>query len=227
MADYNNYIKSKAWHAVRRTALRRSHYSCDICGEKASENTHLHVHHLTYERFGAENIDDVVVLCEDCHNEVHEYVDYAILKSRSFIETVSSDGHGYEPWVALPHMRHSPVNLLPVILATLAQTPLAHYQDGEINPDSAPFYDVADFELRDREGQWCFVECSNYQKAKETVEHLKRRGYNTKEAADKLSPSLPVPIYVRYDPWFGGKGVSIGDYLSAKYETITTSIEII
>lgn len=30
----------------------------------------LDVHHLTYDRFGREELDDLVLLCRDCHKEV-------------------------------------------------------------------------------------------------------------------------------------------------------------
>ena len=31
----------------------------------------LTVHHPTYERLGAELLVDVVIVCRDCHNEIH------------------------------------------------------------------------------------------------------------------------------------------------------------
>jgi hypothetical protein len=30
------------------------------------------VHHLTYERVGYEDLDDLVSVCEDCHETVHQ-----------------------------------------------------------------------------------------------------------------------------------------------------------
>ena len=215
-SKYNEHLSSKEWAAMRRTAMRRAKYACEICGAKRISDNPLHVHHLTYERMGSEDIDDLVVLCEDCHNEVHEFVDYAILKSRPFIGTTDEEGWEYEQWMALPHMRRSPLNLLPIILATLYNKPLRHYAYGAIDVDSAPHYDVAEINLRDLDGTWYFQKCQSVQEVFEFLAHLKKKGYNTEKAESQLSSMKMRPIYIRYD--HPNNGVSIGDELSARYE---------
>lgn len=65
---YNLYLKSHAWTARRVGALRRANHRCQLC--PAIER--LHVHHVTYTRVGAERIEDLRVLCKDCHKRLHD-----------------------------------------------------------------------------------------------------------------------------------------------------------
>ena len=71
---YQDYLKSEHWKDIRRRYFRgklfkRYKRGCYICGAK--EN--LQLHHRTYKRFGRERLDDLIPLCSDCHNGVHEY----------------------------------------------------------------------------------------------------------------------------------------------------------
>ena len=42
-----------------------------IC-ERCREYKAIHVYHLTYERVGEENLEDLQALCFDCHDDAHE-----------------------------------------------------------------------------------------------------------------------------------------------------------
>ena len=64
--DYHEYLKSDRWQHLRRSVLRRDNELC-ICGAKATE-----VHHKTYERLGNEPLSDLVSLCRNCHQNVHD-----------------------------------------------------------------------------------------------------------------------------------------------------------
>ena len=65
--DYNDYMRSEDWKHVRRLKLEFAGNRCEKCGA----TDELHVHHLTYDRFGHENLTDLQVLCRDCHETVH------------------------------------------------------------------------------------------------------------------------------------------------------------
>ena len=66
---YDWYInKSIAWKSVREWALQRAGYKCEECGCDFS----LQVHHKTYSRLGKEHPDDLIVLCQVCHELEHE-----------------------------------------------------------------------------------------------------------------------------------------------------------
>lgn len=42
---------------------------CFICRSK----DRLHVHHKTYDRIYNEILDDLVLVCSNCHNKIHEW----------------------------------------------------------------------------------------------------------------------------------------------------------
>ena len=65
--DYKTYLQSEEWRKRRKRALDRVGYRCERCSSKRV----LHVHHLTYERLGAEWDQDLEVLCETCHQGEH------------------------------------------------------------------------------------------------------------------------------------------------------------
>lgn len=67
MSFYREYLNSSAWRAKREEMLELAGYQCEECGSGG----HLHVHHLTYARLGREELDDLAVLCPQCHEAAH------------------------------------------------------------------------------------------------------------------------------------------------------------
>lgn len=65
--NYNKYIRSEEWR--KKAAEKRAEvgHCCELCSSSKS----LQVHHLTYERLGAELMGDLQVLCGDCHMRAH------------------------------------------------------------------------------------------------------------------------------------------------------------
>lgn len=78
MRLYGAYIRSGAWDIVRFERMRIDAYRCQICGD----GTDLQVHHMTYERLGAERMDDLVTLCGFCHELVHRLAADALTNLR-------------------------------------------------------------------------------------------------------------------------------------------------
>ncbi len=68
MVDYNEYLQSEEWQAIRRRAIEHACGVCEECGETES----LEVHHLHYETLGHESISDLQVLCPLCHAEADD-----------------------------------------------------------------------------------------------------------------------------------------------------------
>lgn len=68
--DYYDFLKTPYWVGVRSKILIRDNFKCSLCASK--EN--LAVHHKTYENHGQEvyNLDDLITLCEDCHQHFHK-----------------------------------------------------------------------------------------------------------------------------------------------------------
>jgi len=66
--SHADYIQSPAWQEKRKMVLERDGYCCTRCGSAIN----LDVHHLTYEHFGNEPLEDLVTLCRKCHGTVHK-----------------------------------------------------------------------------------------------------------------------------------------------------------
>ena len=65
---YKEYMESHAWSDIREAMLRKAGYKCFKC--KSVHN--LQVHHRQYEKeFGTENSNDLMVVCDECHNSLH------------------------------------------------------------------------------------------------------------------------------------------------------------
>ena len=65
--NYYQYIQTQAWEEMRQKVFRRDGFKCVICNEAKD----LNVHHITYENLGAEKVSDLVTLCRNCHEEIH------------------------------------------------------------------------------------------------------------------------------------------------------------
>lgn len=66
--SYQEYMQSELWRRKRTRILARDNYRCQKCGSAIN----LRVHHIRYpECFGDESDDDLITLCDSCHQEVH------------------------------------------------------------------------------------------------------------------------------------------------------------
>lgn len=67
---YEDFLQTDYWKMVSEQARINAHYKCQLCGCKDKK---LNVHHNTYEHRGEEfkHMEDLVCLCEDCHNYFH------------------------------------------------------------------------------------------------------------------------------------------------------------
>lgn len=77
------FYQSRAWQMARGQALRRDHFTCQLCGARAEE-----VHHLielnetnVSDDNIALNVDKLQSLCHDCHTRLtmreHRGIGYA------------------------------------------------------------------------------------------------------------------------------------------------------
>ena len=66
--EYQNGA-SAGFYNVKSAVLHRDNYKCQICGEKQAK---LEVHHIRFRSQGGSNsMDNLVVLCSECHSKVH------------------------------------------------------------------------------------------------------------------------------------------------------------
>jgi 5-methylcytosine-specific restriction endonuclease McrA len=70
-STYAEYLSSEHWQDVRKRfyASKLFHGCCGGCGVR---EVPLEVHHRTYRRLGAEYLMDLVALCRNCHQAVHD-----------------------------------------------------------------------------------------------------------------------------------------------------------
>lgn len=62
---YYGYVNSEVWREKR---LKLDNFQCQMC--ETAKN--LRVHHITYEHFGHEPMEDLITLCDNCHRKIHE-----------------------------------------------------------------------------------------------------------------------------------------------------------
>ncbi len=68
--EYGDYLRSDAWKAKRRLVFKRAGGVCEGCGLlEATE-----VHHLTYAHKMNEFLFELVAVCTECHERLHEDV---------------------------------------------------------------------------------------------------------------------------------------------------------
>lgn len=67
---YREYLRTQHWALAQSAVLKRDHNKCADCGDSNKEKA-IEVHHITYIRRGKENLEDLMTLCKDCHNERH------------------------------------------------------------------------------------------------------------------------------------------------------------
>jgi hypothetical protein len=67
--SYDEYLASDHWQDVRRRYQEsQMPQKCLRCRSKFYE-----LHHMTYERLGAEALTDLAPLCRFCHEKLHEF----------------------------------------------------------------------------------------------------------------------------------------------------------
>ena len=65
---YEAYLLSEAWRNKRAEALRRDEGVCQGCRARPATQ----VHHLTYSHLGDELLFELISVCADCHERIHQ-----------------------------------------------------------------------------------------------------------------------------------------------------------
>lgn len=75
--NYKAYLKSPEWQALRKQVFERAlrnagstnlHGVCEKCGYEPWKPC-LQVHHKDYSRIGKEKLEDLILLCPNCHKQ--------------------------------------------------------------------------------------------------------------------------------------------------------------
>lgn len=84
--DYYEYMNSWSWRRKREEAFQHYGRKCSICGSCYE----LRVHHRSYMNLGHEPMEDLQVLCQDCHNNLHEDAGYLDGHTAEYLSIVRS-----------------------------------------------------------------------------------------------------------------------------------------
>lgn len=64
----NGFLQSTAWAIIKVDLFMLRGQQCEMCGR----TTALQVHHLTYDRYGGNEVpEDLIILCGNCHMRIH------------------------------------------------------------------------------------------------------------------------------------------------------------
>jgi hypothetical protein len=64
---YSDYLNSEKWDRLKRLALERANYTCELCGA-----TYKAIHHVKYpKKYKNDHIDNLLVVCGKCHAKLH------------------------------------------------------------------------------------------------------------------------------------------------------------
>jgi len=72
--SYAEYLNSWHWAITKGRVKAAAGRVCELCGSRQK----LEVHHWTYKRLGDERVDDLLVVCACCHEDIHavEHTDF-------------------------------------------------------------------------------------------------------------------------------------------------------
>ena len=70
--DYVKHLMSEKWKQTKLTRLLIDDFKCQQCSKPITAET-SHCHHITYQNLGDEGMKDVVSVCPQCHNDIHEF----------------------------------------------------------------------------------------------------------------------------------------------------------
>jgi hypothetical protein len=91
---YSDYLNSEKWDSLKKLALERADYKCELCGA-----TYKAVHHVKYpKKYQNDHIDNLLVVCGKCHAKLHGIRDIdnnLNNNGNSFSETVILGSRSY------------------------------------------------------------------------------------------------------------------------------------
>lgn len=68
--EYQNGVQNNFWN-VREYILWRDNHTCQVCHGKSKDKI-LNVHHIESRKTGGDSPNNLITLCETCHNKLHD-----------------------------------------------------------------------------------------------------------------------------------------------------------
>jgi len=66
--EKSEYLQSPKWKELKQAKLDQVGHKCEFCGAIS----HLHLHHITYDKLGDEDLSDLAILCDKHHKQIHD-----------------------------------------------------------------------------------------------------------------------------------------------------------
>ena len=92
--EYQEYIQSAAWKRKRDHKIELIGGACEIC-HKSKWSVKLEVHHLTYDHFKNERMEELQVLCHACHMNADKKREIVVTEKRANSAIII----GFENWM--------------------------------------------------------------------------------------------------------------------------------
>ena len=75
-SSYQEYLQSEHWQQFRKKYYRskKTKKYCIICSTDEVYNFNIELHHKTYTRLGSELLSDVVPVCREHHELIHDII---------------------------------------------------------------------------------------------------------------------------------------------------------
>jgi len=74
--EYGDFLDSEEWKSIRNKLIDERGLVCEKC-YKECKKYELYVHHKNYDHeFGTERDEDLILLCGNCHNEMHQDTEF-------------------------------------------------------------------------------------------------------------------------------------------------------
>lgn len=70
--DYVKYLRTPHWRRMRTLAFYRYGKKCRRCGNYGTNRNPIQVHHRSYDHLGDERIEELEVICKNCHTFHHQ-----------------------------------------------------------------------------------------------------------------------------------------------------------
>lgn len=77
---YHKYLKSKQWREKKEVLFKVRGRKCERY-KKGKCSKKIEVHHKTYENIFNEKLEDLEVLCSNCHKKEHNIINEKIIKN--------------------------------------------------------------------------------------------------------------------------------------------------
>jgi hypothetical protein len=90
---WSEYMNSRKWEDLRRKALQRADYKCELCNAPYKA-----VHHVRYpKKYRDDHVDNLLAVCERCHARLHGIRDEKTISDEGILysEEVRTGSHTY------------------------------------------------------------------------------------------------------------------------------------